>query len=439
MAALARRGQEVAPAKVGPDFIDPGYHSLAAGRPSQNLDSWICGPDAIRAMAAASGGPGRILVVEGVMGMFDGAGWPDPPGRGRPRRGPRDLEPASTAEAARLLEAPVLLVVDASAMSSSVAALVHGYASLSPLVGISGVVLNRVGSEGHEALLREALEPLGVPVVGALRRHDAMRWRDRHLGLVPVVEDREHAARALAVLSAEVERRCDLAAIEAIARSAPTRRAALLPPASRCGSARIAVAAGPAFSFAYPDNLRRLEEAGAELVPFDPAADSSLPGGTTGLYAGGGFPEELLEELSANAPMLADVRARALAGTVTWAECGGLLWLCRSLEGSRLCGVLPAAARMTARLELGYRSATARVPNPVIEPGLEARGHEFHYSRLDEPGEALELRGRRGTTRAGFASPTMLASYLHLHLGADPSPAERFVRAAHRRGMSLRA
>jgi cobyrinic acid a,c-diamide synthase len=194
------------------------------------------------------------------------------------------------------------------------------------------------------------------------------------------------------------------------------------------------VASGPAFSFSYPDNLEALEAAGAELVPFDPCSDAALPDDVDGLVAGGGFPEVFASELGANAPLLADVRDRVDRGLVTWAECGGLLWLGRALDDTTLVGALPAQARMTDRLTLGYRSATLRVDCPVAGAGSVLRGHEFHYSTLDPPGDALELRGRRGTTQGGYASPTLLASYLHVHLGADPTPAQRFVAAcAHAR------
>ena len=192
----------------------------------------------------------------------------------------------------------------------------------------------------------------------------------------------------------------------------------------------MAVAGGPAFSFAYPDNLERLEEAGAELVPFDPAGDAALPEGVDALYAGGGFPEIFLEALAANTPLLADVRRRVANGLVTWAECGGLLWLARSLDGRPLSGVVPAVGRMTDRLTLGYRRARVLVPTPLAGPGAELRGHEFHYSVLNPAGDALDLEGRFGAGTGGFATPRLLASYLHLHLGADPAPAERLVAVA---------
>ena len=415
MAALTRRGLRPAAAKVGPDFIDPGYHTLATGRPSRNLDAWLCGPDRVAPLAARAAAGAQVLVVEGVMGLFDGAA---------------DGEVASTARVAGLLDAPVVLVIDASAMSASVAAVVHGFATFDPTVRLAGVILNRVASDGHEVLLRDALGPVGLPVLGALRRDEAFAWRDRHLGLVPVAEAADEVRGSLDRLAAAIERHCDVGGLLALARSAPLLRTGDPPTARHQGAARVAVAAGPAFSFTYPDNLELLAEAGAQLIPFDPASDPALPAGTQGLYAGGGFPEVFAEVLAANTSLLADVRTRVDRGLVTWAECGGLLWLARSLDGHRLAGVLPGEARMTPRLTLGYRLARLRSSCPVGPRGTELRGHEFHYSTVEPAGDALELAGRFGRGRAGFASPSLLASYLHVHLASDPALAESFVAAA---------
>jgi cobyrinic acid a,c-diamide synthase len=414
MAALRGRGLSVGAAKAGPDFIDPGYHALAIGRPSRNLDAWICGPDAIPALAGRASAGADVLVVEGVMGLFDGAGDPTGP-------------VASTAQVAGLLGAPVVLVVDAGAVGASVAALVHGFATFDPTVAVAGVILNRVGSDSHETLLRDALGPVGVPVLGALRRHPDYAWRDRHLGLVPVVEQPDQVRRSVDALAAAVARDCDLDAVLALARSARSQTVPEPPCARPQGRTRIAVAAGPAFSFAYPDNLEALAGAGAELVGFDPLTEGRLPDGVTGLYAGGGFPEVFAAGLAANRPLLEDVRRKVGAGLVTWAECGGLLWLARSLDDQAMAGALPAEGRMTDRLTLGYRRVTLRTASPLGPPGTGLRGHEFHYSTLDPAGEALDWSGRTGHGRGGFASPTLLASYVHLHLGAAPEIAERLV------------
>ncbi|HEX2193294.1 MAG TPA: cobyrinate a,c-diamide synthase [Acidimicrobiales bacterium] len=426
MAALRRRGVAVAAAKVGPDFIDPGYHALATGRPGRNLDPWMCGEQTVVALAGEAAAGADILVVEGVMGLFDGAA-------------DRDGPVASTASVAALLDAPVVLVVDASALSGSVAALVHGYASWDPTVRVAGVVLNRVGSESHEAMLRAALSPLGVPVLGVLRRDDRLRWRDRHLGLVPVVEEEARVRTTLAELGATVERRCDVEALVAVARTAPAPTVPAAPRARVSGRARVAVLGGRSFSFSYPDNLELLEDAGAELLPVDPEVDDRLPPAVDALYAGGGFPEVYASRLAANRALLDDVAERVGRGLVTWAECGGLLWLARTLDGHRMAGVVPADTRMTGRLTLGYRRARPRVDTPLAGAGTELRGHEFHYSQCEPDGEDLEWRGREGGGRSGFASPTLLVSYLHLHLAADPGLAERFVATAAARPPLARA
>ncbi|HEV2368776.1 MAG TPA: cobyrinate a,c-diamide synthase, partial [Acidimicrobiales bacterium] len=369
MAALRAKGARVAAAKVGPDFIDPGYHALATGRPGRNLDSWICGEAAVAPLAARAALDSDVLVVEGVMGLFDGAAGDGPD--------------ASTASIARHLEAPIVLVVDASALSRSVAALVHGYASFQPGTSLAGVILNRVGSAGHEILLRDALAPLGLPVLGALPRDPALTWRDRHLGLVPVAEHPADARAALDRLAEVVADHVDLAALMKLGRGAPERSVGAPALPARAGRARVAVAGGPAFTFLYRDNLEALEAAGAELLPFDPLTQRALPEGADALYVGGGFPEVYAGALADNRELLADVRDRIASGLVTWAECGGLLWLARSLDGRSLAGIVPADARMTARLSLGYRTATAREDTPVAAAGTMLRGHEFHYSELD--------------------------------------------------------
>jgi cobyrinic acid a,c-diamide synthase len=412
MAALRRR-VTVGAAKVGPDFIDPSYHALATGRPGRNLDAWICGPDAIAPLAARAAADADVLIVEGVMGLFDGAA--------------DDGASASTAHVAKLLHAPVLLVVDAAAMSGSVAAVVHGFATFDHEVDVAGVVLNRVGSDGHEVMLREALVPLGIPVVGALRSDDAFAWRDRHLGLVPVVERPNEIAASVDRLADAVERSCDLEAIRGIADAAPPLDAPALPTPERQAHVRIAIAGGRAFSFSYPDNLEALEQAGAELLAFDPLRDERLPDGAQGLVAGGGFPEVYAEQLAANRSLLSDVRDKVDRGLVTWAECGGLLWLARSLDNHDMAGVIDAKATMTTRLTLGYRQATPTMDTPVAASRTALRGHEFHYSTIEPAGDALELAARFGSGTAGFATPTLLATYLHVHMAARPDIAERFV------------
>jgi cobyrinic acid a,c-diamide synthase len=417
MAALRRRGTQVAAAKVGPDFIDPGYHALATGRPGRNLDPWMCGESVIPALAARAGAGADLLIVEGVMGLFDGVGA---------------TPEASTAHVARLLDAPIVLVVDASSTSRSVAAVVHGFATFDPDVRVAGVVLNRVGGDSHEALLREALAPLGIPVLGALPRDTALVWRDRHLGLVPVVEQPAAVAESLERLAAVVAATVDLDGLMRLAAAAPRRAAPPPPAAAPGGKCRIAVAAGPAFSFSYADNLELLADAGAEIVAFDPLREPALPGGVDALIAGGGFPEVFAPALADNQPLLADTRRKINGGLVTWAECGGLLWLSRRLDGHNLCGVLATSGQMTDRLTLGYRTATFNRASPLGAVGTVVRGHEFRYSTIEPPGDALSLVGRNATTQGGWATATLFASYLHIHLAGAPQLATHLVKTASR-------
>jgi cobyrinic acid a,c-diamide synthase len=415
VAALRAAGHRPATAKIGPDFIDPGYHALASGRPPRNLDAWLCGEDAIVPLAARAGAGAGMLVVEGVMGLFDGAA---------------DGRASSTADVARLLGAPVVLVVDAGAMAGSVAAVVHGYATLDRGVGVAGVILNRVGSDNHETQLREALAPLRVPVLGALRRDDRLTWRDRHLGLVPVAEQPGEVRRSLDTLGAAVAERVDLGAVMALAASAPPLAAETPVPLPPPGPpVRVAVAGGEAFTFIYADTVDALVAGGAEVVPFDPLRDPALPDHVDGLVVGGGFPETFAAELAANRPLLVDAAARIRDGIATWAECGGLLWLSRELDGHAMAGVIPAVGRMTDRLTLGYRTATTTTASPLGPEGTEFRGHEFHYSHLDPGGDALHLEARFGQGAEGYATPRLLATYVHHHPGGDPVAVTAFLAA----------
>ncbi len=417
MAALRERGLRVASAKVGPDFIDPGYHEVATGRPGRNLDPWMCGLDLMGPLAGRAAAGSDVLVIEGVMGLFDGAA---------------DGTPSSTADIAVALDAPVVLVVDCASQAASVAAVVHGYATFEPRVRLAGVILNKLASDSHESMVRVALAAMAtpVPVLGALRRDERLTWRDRHLGLVPVAEHPDEVARSLAALAALVATSCDLDELMRIAGAAPALRVPDVPMPNPVGRARIAVAGGSAFTFSYPDNGEALEAAGAELMPFDPLVDRALPPDIGGLVIGGGFPEVMAEQLGDNETLRADVRARLAGGLTVWAECGGLLWLARSLDGHLMLGAVAADAVMTDRLTLGYRTAVQQVATPLGPAGTSLRGHEFHYTSIEPGGHALELTGRTGTAIGGFASPSLLASYLHVHLAGRPDLAESFVAAS---------
>ena len=342
--ALRARGAVVQGFKVGPDYIDPSYHALASGRPGRNLDAFLSGPDLIAPLARHGATGADIAVIEGVMGLFDGAS-----GRG---------ELASTGHIAKLLQAPVLLVVDAASMARSAAAVVHGYSTFDPDLEVAGVIFNHVGSDHHEELLREAVEPLAIPVLGALRRDDRVVTPERHLGLVPAGEREEGTRAALEALAAARARYTDLAAIERLARAAsplPGSTWSPRPPTAPARGARIAIARGRAFSFHYEENLELLRAAGAELCPFDPLCDEDLPEGAGALVLAGGFPEVFGSELEANGALRARVAEFAAAGHPILAECGGLLFLLEELDGHEMCGVLPGRAAMSGRLPLGYR------------------------------------------------------------------------------------
>ncbi|WP_053635839.1 cobyrinate a,c-diamide synthase [Streptomyces sp. XY152] len=453
MAALSARGFAVSPHKVGPDYIDPGYHALATGRTGRNLDAYLCGPELVAPLFAHGAGGCDIAVVEGVMGLYDGAA-----GEG---------ELASTAQVAKSLRAPVVLVVDASSQSRSVAALVHGFVSWDPQVRVGGVILNKVASDRHEGLLREALESVGVPVLGVLRRAAQVETPSRHLGLVPVAERGSVAVEAVSAMAAQVAAGCDLSALVALARSAgaltgaawdagealvsspppplpfPSPGAAPPDPHRPCGprpqtpdglegagrAVRVAVAGGSAFTFSYAEHAELLSAAGAEVVTFDPLRDEELPEGTAGLVVGGGFPEVYAAELSANEALRKAVAELALSGAPVAAECAGLLYLCRELDGLPMCGVLDASARMSERLTLGYRDAVAVSDSALAGAGTRMRGHEFHRTVVEPRAGEEPAWGMRAPERRveGFVQRGVHASYLHTHWASEPGVARRFV------------
>jgi cobyrinic acid a,c-diamide synthase len=450
MAAFASRGLAVSPHKVGPDYIDPGYHALATGRVGRNLDAYLCGAELVAPLFGHGARGCDLAVVEGVMGLYDGAA-----GEG---------ELASTAHVAKLLRAPVVLVVDASSQSRSVAALVHGFASWDPEVRVAGVILNKVGSVRHEGMLREALDESGVPVLGVLRRAPQVDTPSRHLGLVPVAERRVEAVEAVAAMASQVREGCDLDALLALARSAPALSGAAwdaaevvgvsppppLPVPVSGGSAPrppyraegvrpqtpdglkpriVAVAGGAAFTFSYAEHAELLSAAGAEVVTFDPLRDERLPEGVGGLVIGGGFPEVFAPELSANEPLRKAVAALAESGAPVAAECAGLLYLSRELDGQPMCGVIDAKARMDERLTLGYRDAVALSDSVLAVAGTRMRGHEFHRTVVEPGAGAAPAWGVRAPRKMveGFVQHGVHASYLHTHWASEPGVARRFV------------
>ncbi len=389
MAALRAAGLTVSGHKVGPDYIDPGYHLLATGRPARNLDPVLCGEARVAPLFTHGAAGADVAVIEGVMGLFDGATAPSGEGAGDPGFG-------STAHVARLLAAPVVLVIDASAMSRSVAAIATGFSRFDSRTPVAGVILNRVGSERHEVLLRDALTDAGVPVYGAIRRTDQISAPARHLGLIPVAERSADATEATASLGALIAGSCDLPGLMALARSAPELPSSAWDPAAEVagsdvtgseGPARpvVAVAGGAAFTFSYTEHTELLSAAGLDVVPFDPLRDESLPAGVAGLILGGGFPEMHASALSANQPLRQAVAAAAARGVPIAAECAGLLYLARTLDGTPMCDVLPIEAAMTPRLTLGYREPSGRHrlhPGPGGHHGPRPRVPPDH----DRPG-----------------------------------------------------
>ncbi|MBI8989134.1 cobyrinate a,c-diamide synthase [Corynebacterium meridianum] len=422
--ALARR-MEVAPFKVGPDYIDPGYHGLAAGRVGRNLDSVMCGSHRIGPLYAHGSAGCDISVVEGVMGLFDG--------RIAPGSDPV-CAPGSTAEIARALGIPVVLVVDVRGMSQSIGAMVRGFATAVDGVRLAGVILNRAGTGRHDAVCRSACDAVGVPVLGSLPRFADIEVPSRHLGLVTAVEQGGAAVTAVERMADIVEEHLDLDGLVAVADCGwdgevwnPRAEVA------QAGSPTIAVAGGPAFTFAYAEHTELLGAAGARVVRFDPLTDD-LPD-CDGLIIPGGFPEEHVEDLAGRTGLRQRVRERIADGMPVHGECAGLLWLTATLDAHPMLGVIDTHAAMGRRLTLGYREAVALSDSVLHREGERLTGHEFHHTALTDTtvagwSPAWGWRGWDGQgVREGFAGGTVHASYLHCHPAATPRAIERFVAA----------
>ncbi len=424
LAALRRRGVATAPFKVGPDFLDPTHLAAAAGRPCHTLDPYLVGDAAFRARAARASAEAHLVVVEGMMGLFDGVD-------GRSDAG-------SAADVAKRLGLPVVLVLDASATARSVAALVHGFATFDRALDVAGVIATRVGGPGHVTLLRDALASSGgPPLLGALPFDPQAAVPERHLGLHAASETDPARMGRLADLA---ERHLDLSRL-AVLETAPGRWPGCEEPeAGPAATARVGVARDAAFAFYYPANLERLAETGAQVVPFSPLADERLPD-VDALYLGGGYPELHAAALAANRPMRDAVRAFVERSGVVYAECGGLLYLADRLldaEGRahEMAGALPGAtAAMTGGLvDFGYVEVETTRPSLLGPPGTRVRGHRFHASRLASPpaGADLAYRLRRpdGTPwgEEGFMVRRVLASYVHLNFDGAPRVAESLAR-----------
>jgi cobyrinic acid a,c-diamide synthase len=430
MGALRAEGLEVAGFKVGPDYIDPGYHALATGRPGRNLDPHLCHENQIRPLflhGLQAPRPADVAVVEGVMGLFDGQIGGD--------------GYASTAHVAGLLRAPVVLVLDISSVSRTAAALVHGLTTFDPDLQLSGVILNKAGSVRHSDEVVRALEATGLEVLGVLPRNAGIEAPSRHLGLVPAAE-RGDAADAIARLAEQVAEHISLTRVLALAHAASplagepwAAERAVRPPSS--ARPVVAVAAGRAFSFRYAETDELLRAAGCEPVLFDPLTEAELPPGTAGIYLGGGFPEVHAAELSANTALRSSLRGAIDAGVPTVAECAGLLYLCRSVDGSPMVGALDADAAMTPRLTLRYQTLLATDDHLLAARGARVTGHEFHRTQVDPPAgteAAWLVDGHRvgfSADPAGRGAPSLHASYLHLHWAGHPQLAQRFADAVH--------
>jgi cobyrinic acid a,c-diamide synthase len=424
MGALRLAGRRVAPFKVGPDFIDPGYHALAAQRPGRNLDPVLVGEQLIGPLYRHGSADADIAVVEGVMGLFDG----------RIGEAPAGTAKGSTAHVAALLGAPVILVVDTRGQSHSIAALLHGFSTFDQSTRIAGVILNRVGSPRHEEVLRQACEHAGVPVFGAIPRADELSVPSRHLGLVTAVEHGEQARAAVEAMIALVGRDVDLGGIAAVAASRVTDEPwdpAVAAPAG--GNVTVALAAGKAFSFGYAEHGELLRAAGADVVEFDPLTDP-LPPQTSALVLPGGFPEQFSTELSANDVVRQQIRELAAGGAPVHAECAGLAYLVDELDGYPMCGVLSGTARFTDRLTLGYREAVAVAESSLHTIGDRIMGHEFHRTTVtfaESYPPAWVWAGREvPSVRDGAVDHGVHASYLHTHPAAHPQALTRFVAAA---------
>ena len=430
LAALKARGRRVQPFKVGPDFIDPGHHSAVTGRLSRNLDGWMLGPAVCRQVFLRAAAGADVSIIEGVMGLFDGSS--------------PVTESGSTAELAKLLQAPVLLVIDGSAMARSAAAMVSGYVRFDPNLRVAGVLFNKVGGVGHYRLLKEAVEATtDLAVVGYLPADPSFTIEDRHLGLVTVLDQpTQNISHRLARAIADT---VDVDRVEALARSAPPLEAecALTEPQHSGSTVRVGVAYDPAFCFYYPENLELLESEGASVIRFSPLHDRRLPDVEL-LYLGGGYPELHAEALARNRQMKSAILEFALRGGPIYAECGGLMYLMeaiRDFEGKAhdMVGLFPGEAVMQrSGLIMGYRELEVATPCVLGSPGLKARGHEFHYSCLknhpsvDYACTVTDAQGRR-KGQDGLMRGNILALYTHLHFASQPQLAPSLLACARTR------
>lgn len=418
MAGLRKRGLVVQPFKAGPDFIDAGLHFLAAGRHSRNLDQWMCGDEGVVRSFFRAAHDADIAVVEGVMGMYDGS--------------------LNTFRLAQLIGLPVVLVIDASGIAESAAAVAKGFAEYGndhSCPNISGVIFNRVASTRHFERLRKAID--GLPVLGHLPRESAFGIPHRHLGLV-TAEESPLTPAGLDLLSEAVEKNIDLDAVLAMSRT-PAKAGGMQGRESRhnSGGFRLGIAYDEAFNFYYHENIELLQEAGAEIIKFSLLKDPFLPKEIDSVYIGGGYPELYAERLSSNRAMLCSIREWAEAGMPLYAECGGLMYLSQGIQDKTgrffdMAGVFPFHTKMLDRPRLGYRRVRLRTGCILGMPGDLIRGHEFHYSEIASGryhGDAIYDVATDSDAEAwpdGFLYKNTLAGYIHIHFGSNPSIATCF-------------
>ncbi|WP_206814631.1 cobyrinate a,c-diamide synthase [Chroococcus sp. FPU101] len=424
LAFLTQKGYSVQSFKVGPDYIDPMFHTAITSLPCRNLDPILTSENYVLSCFGQYSQNIDYALIEGVMGLFDGV------------RYDQFIDYASTAHIARILNIPVILVIDCSRLSGSVAAIAQGYSSLDPKIKIAGVILNKVGSDRHLELLQEALSPLNIPILGVLRRHDLIALRDRHLGLIPTLElsNSNQLFEQLAILA---QTSFDWEQFLPLLSATANQRGKTISITSASIPVKIAVAQDKAFSFYYQDNLDILEKLGAELIFWSPMSESSLPKGIDGLYFGGGFPEVFAQELAENRILRQDIKNAIAQGLATYAECGGMMYLCEQLidfDGKiwDMVGSLPTVTRMEKKLTLGYRQATAQREGLMFNYGDRVKGHEFHYSQVTHVPEfpLFELQGLSSkaiTTVEGWTTQNLHASYLHIHFGGYPAVAQKFL------------
>jgi cobyrinic acid a,c-diamide synthase len=425
MLALKARGLTVQPFKVGPDFIDPSHHTRICGRPSRNLDTWMCEAKAVLEIFQRGAQGADVSVIEGVMGLFDGFG----PGEER----------GSTAHLAKLLKAPIILVLDAAKTATSTAAIALGCREFDKQLQIAGVIFNRVGSPGHYHWLKHTLEKrVGIPSLGYLRYDPALNIEERYLGLIP---SWERGLRPVFYerLMEQVKAHVDLDGVLEIACSAPSLPALgkQTQNASQKARVNIGIAFDQAFHFYYQDNLDLLEALGARLVYFSPLKDSQLPHDLHGLYIGGGFPEVFAKELAQNTRMKESIWKFYQAGAPIYAECGGLMYLCEALidfEGHahEMVGLVPARTIMQrAKLSLGYVEVEVLKDNILSHKGERFRGQTFHYSVLEgeNPDPCYLAKHGENLSYDGYSLKNLLATYIHAHFVAAPQLAENFVQS----------